>query len=158
MSGQSYLIPNLAAGEWHESELVIRRSRFLTHITRADSPAMAREAIDVMRTRHADATHNCWAFNAGPPGSTAQIGANDDGEPHGTAGRPMLGMLLHSDVGCICCVVTRWFGGIKLGNLRLAFLVSNGGIGEILAVCLGFAGKGGHEVVKSLAHFLLLLP
>ncbi len=116
MSGQSYLIPNLAAGEWHESELVIRRSRFLTHITRADSPAMAREAIDVMRTRHADATHNCWAFNAGPPGSTAQIGANDDGEPHGTAGRPMLGMLLHSDVGCICCVVTRWFGGIKLGT------------------------------------------
>ena len=116
MPQQSYSIPNLAPGEWHESELVIRRSRFLTHITKVSSPAEARLAIEEMRTRHADATHNCWAFNAGPPDSTAQVGANDDGEPHGTAGRPMLGILLHSGIGNLCCVVTRWFGGIKLGT------------------------------------------
>lgn len=116
MPQQSYSIPNLAPGEWHESELVIRRSRFLTHIAKVSSTAEARLAIDEIRTRHADATHNCWAFNAGQPDSTAQVGANDDGEPHGTAGRPMLGILLHSGIGNLCCVVTRWFGGIKLGT------------------------------------------
>ncbi|MDO5536266.1 MAG: YigZ family protein [Desulfovibrionaceae bacterium] len=116
MSQTSYPVPDLAPGQCHETSLLIRRSRFLTHIARASSPDEARAFVELMRVRHADATHNCWAFNAGPPGSTAQIGASDDGEPHGTAGRPMLGVLLHGDVGEICCVVTRWFGGIKLGT------------------------------------------
>ncbi len=116
MPSQSYLIPDLAPGACHETTLVIRRSRFLTHIARARDTAEARAFIELMRASHADATHNCWAFNAGPPGSTAQVGASDDGEPHGTAGRPMLNVLLHADVGELCCVVTRWFGGIKLGT------------------------------------------
>jgi uncharacterized YigZ family protein len=63
-----------------------------------------------------DATHHCWAFVAGPPGSTAQIGMSDDGEPHGTAGRPMLRALLHGGVGEIAVVCTRYFGGVKLGT------------------------------------------
>ncbi len=116
MPPQSYLGPDLAHGVCHETTLVIRRSRFLTHIARAADTAGARAFIELMRGRHADATHNCWAFNAGPPGSTAQVGASDDGEPHGTAGRPMLNVLLHADVGELVCVVTRWFGGIKLGT------------------------------------------
>ncbi|MCU0618133.1 MAG: YigZ family protein [Gemmatimonadaceae bacterium] len=63
-----------------------------------------------------DATHHCWAYVAGPPGSTSHIGLSDDGEPHGTAGRPMLNVLLHADVGDIVAVVTRWYGGVKLGT------------------------------------------
>lgn len=73
-----------------------------------------------IRAGNADATHNCWAYAAGPPGDTARIGSSDDGEPHGTAGRPMLNVLLHCGVGQICVVVSRWFGGIKLGTGGLA--------------------------------------
>lgn len=63
-----------------------------------------------------DATHHCWAFVAGPPGSTRQVGMSDDGEPHGTAGRPILNALLHSGVGEVVAVVTRYYGGTKLGK------------------------------------------
>jgi uncharacterized YigZ family protein len=63
-----------------------------------------------------DATHHCWAFVAGPPGTTAQVGLGDAGEPHGTAGRPILNVLLHSEVGEVAAVVSRWFGGVKLGK------------------------------------------
>src|SRR5690606_7146777 len=69
-----------------------------------------------LRAEYPDATHNCWAFVAGPPGDTASIGMSDAGEPHGTAGRPMLDVLLHSDVGEVVAVVTRYFGGTKLGT------------------------------------------
>ncbi len=67
-----------------------------------------------------DATHHCWAFVAGPPGSTAHIGMSDAGEPHGTAGRPMLTALLHGGVGEIVVVCSRYFGGVKLGTGGLA--------------------------------------
>lgn len=111
-----FFVPGIGPGLWHETSLLVRRSRFLTQITRVGSSGEARAFVERMRIRHADATHNCWAFVAGPAGSTAQIGASDDGEPHGTAGRPMLQVLLHSNVGELCAVVTRWFGGVKLGT------------------------------------------
>ena len=63
-----------------------------------------------------DATHHCWAYVVGAPGSTDRIGLSDDGEPHGTAGRPMLMVLQHSDVGDVVAVVTRYYGGTKLGT------------------------------------------
>jgi uncharacterized YigZ family protein len=69
-----------------------------------------------MRREFADATHNCWAYVAGPPGTTAAIGMSDAGEPHGTAGRPMLDVLLYSAVGEVAAVVTRHYGGTKLGK------------------------------------------
>lgn len=110
------LIPALASGELHQTSLTIKRSTFITHIGQCSDTAAAREGIERVRSRYADATHNCWAFVACPAGSTAQVGCSDDGEPHGTAGRPMLTTLLHSGVGEIFCVVTRYFGGIKLGT------------------------------------------
>lgn len=94
----------------------MRRSRFLTQTCQADSREASREFVEYIRRLHPDATHNCWAFVAGPPGDTALIGSSDDGEPKGTAGRPMLGTLLHCGIGQICVVVSRWFGGIKLGT------------------------------------------
>lgn len=72
--------------------------------------------VAAIRKEYSDATHNCWAFQCGAPGSTALVGMSDDGEPHGTAGRPMLNVLLHSQVGEVVCVVTRYFGGVKLGT------------------------------------------
>lgn len=113
---EHYNIPLAKPDDPHSSSLVERRSRFLTRCVHADSPEKARAFVDRIRREQPDASHNCWAFVAGPPGDTARIGSSDDGEPHGTAGRPMLQVLLHSGIGEICAVVSRWFGGIKLGT------------------------------------------
>jgi len=98
------------------TEDAVLGSRFIATLGEATSADAARSFIDGIRTEFPDATHNCWAYVAGPPGSTASIGMSDAGEPHGTAGRPMLDVLLHSGVGEIVAVVTRYFGGTKLGT------------------------------------------
>ena len=84
-----YAVPDVAPQHPHSTEIIIRRSRFLTQCAHTAGPAEARAFVDAVRRKHADATHNCWAYAAGAPGDTAQIGSSDDGEPHGTAGRPM---------------------------------------------------------------------
>ncbi|MGD2046362.1 MAG: YigZ family protein [Gemmatimonadota bacterium] len=100
----------------HRVEQTIQRSRFITTTARAPDADAAHAFVARIREEFPDATHNCWAFVAGPPGDTAQIGMSDDGEPHGTAGRPMLTTLLHGGVGEIVAVCTRYFGGVKLGT------------------------------------------
>lgn len=100
----------------HREELVIDRSRFLCTIERVGSVNDAQAFVKSMQQEFANATHNCWAYVVGAPGSTSHIGLSDDGEPHGTAGRPMLTVLLHSGLGDIAAVVTRWYGGVKLGT------------------------------------------
>lgn len=107
-------------------EEVILRSRFITTAAPADTVEAARAFIAEIRAEFPDATHNCYAFVAGPPGSTAQIGMSDDGEPAGTAGRPMLAVLLGCGVGDIGVVVTRYWGGIKLGTGGLVRAYSGG--------------------------------
>lgn len=107
-----YTIP----AERHRTEEEILRSRFITTVGYTPTVEAAREFIAQVSAEFGDASHNCWAYVVGPPGSTAQIGMSDDGEPHGTAGRPMLTVLLHSDIGDICAVVTRYFGGTLLGK------------------------------------------
>jgi len=94
----------------------IERSRFITTVAPAASIEEAHEFIERIRAEFPDATHNCWAYVVGPPGSTSRVGMSDDGEPHGTAGRPMLTALLHGGVGDVAAVVTRYYGGIKLGT------------------------------------------
>lgn len=69
-----------------------------------------------MNDEFSDATHNCWAYLIGAPGNTDRIGMSDAGEPHGTAGRPMLTALQHSGVGDIAAIVTRFYGGTNLGT------------------------------------------
>ena len=107
-----YRIPAKA----HRTEETIKRSRFIATIAHAPTEESAKAFISGVRDEFPDATHNCWAYVAGPPGDTARVGMSDDGEPHGTAGRPMLTVLLHSDIGEIVAVVTRYFGGTKLGT------------------------------------------
>lgn len=100
----------------HRVEDSIKRSRFICTAAHAPDIDSAKTFIAEIKAEFPDATHNCWAFAAGPPGDTAQVGMSDDGEPHGTAGKPMLNTLLHGDVGEIAVVVTRYFGGTKLGT------------------------------------------
>jgi uncharacterized YigZ family protein len=107
-----YPIP---AGE-HRTREEISRSRFLTTLAPAATIEEAQAFVARMRAEFPDATHNCWAYVVGAPGSTGRVGMSDDGEPHGTAGRPMLTALLHSGVGDVAAVVTRYYGGTKLGT------------------------------------------
>lgn len=104
----------------------------------------------------AGATHNCWAFVAGAPGETSHIGLSDDGEPHGTAGRPMLTVLLHANVGEIAAVVTRWYGGIKLGTGGLARAYS-GAVQEALAT-LPTAWRVDEVALVIVVHYDLVTP
>lgn len=106
-----YAIPEAAARIQQEH----RRSLFITILDHAPEPARAQAVIQQVREEFADAHHHCWAFVAGPPGSSTHVGYSDDGEPHGSAGKPMLNVLLHSRVGEIVGVTTRYFGGTKLG-------------------------------------------
>lgn len=110
----------------HRAEEVIRKSRFITALARAPHAEAAQAFIEAIRAEFPDATHHCWAFVAGAPGDTASIGMSDDGEPHGTAGRPMLTTLLHSGVGEIVAVCTRYYGGTKLGTGGLSRAYSGG--------------------------------
>ena len=111
-----YLVPDLEPQAMYRCEELIKRSRFIVSIAYTPSAEAAKAFVERIRQEFPDATHNCWAYAAGRPGDTGQVGYSDDGEPHGTAGRPMLTMLLHGGVGALCAVVTRYFGGIKLGT------------------------------------------
>ncbi len=110
----------------HRVEEVILRSRFITTVQYTPTVEAAREFIGEIKAEFADASHNCWAYLVGPPGSTSQIGYSDDGEPHGTAGRPMFTVLQHSGLGDVTAVVTRYFGGTKLGKGGLGRAYSDG--------------------------------
>lgn len=98
------------------SEIEVERSRFITTVQEITSPEAAQVFVAELKAEFPDANHNCWAYLVGPPGSSDRIGLSDDGEPHGVAGRPMLTTLQHSGLGDTAVVVTRYFGGIKLGK------------------------------------------
>ncbi len=98
-----------------ESELVVKRSRFIACVGLADSREAAMAFVAACQRRYPDARHVCWAFVAGNPASGAEMGCNDAGEPAGTAGKPMLSVLEHKGLGDVVAVVIRYFGGIKLG-------------------------------------------
>ena len=121
-AGLRYAVPSRI----YRVEELIQRSRFITTAAHAPDANAANAFVDSVRELFPDATHHCWAFVAGPPGSTAHIGMSDDGEPHGTAGRPMLTILLHSGVGEIVTVCTRYFGGVKLGTGGLSRAYAGG--------------------------------
>ncbi|OEL03615.1 YigZ family protein [Staphylococcus casei] len=98
----------------HTIENVISKSRFIAHIKPISSEAEAKAFINEVKTEHSEATHNCSAYTVGDQMNIQK--ANDDGEPSGTAGVPMLDILKKLEVHNVCVVVTRYFGGIKLGG------------------------------------------
>ena len=95
-----------------ESEFVEKRSRFISHIWRVETEAEARSRIEEMKKRYYDARHNCWCYLLKEGGV---VRYSDDGEPQGTAGQPMLNVFQREEVTNVCCVVTRYFGGVLLG-------------------------------------------
>ena len=94
-----------------EVEAEIRKSRFIGIVMPVDSRDAAQLELERLRTRHRAATHVCWALMAG-----GQSGMSDDGEPSGTAGRPMLEVLRHHELDGVLAAVVRYYGGIKLGS------------------------------------------
>jgi uncharacterized YigZ family protein len=100
-----------------ETEITERRSRFIGHILPVTTEDAAKAEIARLKARYHDARHNCWCYIL-RDGETARYA--DDGEPQGTAGQPMLSMLRHEGVTDVCCVVTRYFGGVLLGSGGLA--------------------------------------
>ncbi|WP_174720986.1 YigZ family protein [Streptococcus periodonticum] len=91
----------------------IKKSRFICHIKRVTTEDEARNFIQAVKKEHYKATHNCSAFILGERSKMKR--SSDDGEPSGTAGVPMLGVLENHQLTNVCVVVTRYFGGIKLG-------------------------------------------
>ncbi len=97
-----------------ESELIIQKSRFITYVNRAETEQEAQSFIDDIKNQHKSANHNCSAYMIGEHDNIQK--ANDDGEPSGTAGFPMLEVLKKQGLKDTVVVVTRYFGGIKLGG------------------------------------------
>ncbi len=97
-------------------EETIKKSRFITYIVHTVGVDAAKEVVQVIRDQHPAARHHCWAFVAGAPNDSQQLGFSDDGEPSGTAGKPMLAQLMGSGLGEVTAVVVRYYGGVMLGT------------------------------------------
>ncbi len=119
---KAYLIPAETISFTEE----IKKSRFITYIAHTDGIDAAKDYIQSIKAQYPDARHHCWAFVAGRPDDSQQLGFSDDGEPTGTAGKPIMAQLLGSHLGEITCVVVRYFGGIKLGTGGLVRAYGNG--------------------------------
>ena len=113
-------------------EIEIQRSKFLAFAARADTETAARAVIDSQKRLYPDARHHCSAYTYLPPQATPVRRSSDDGEPSGTAGRPMLDVLVGTGLQNVAVVVTRYFGGIKLGTGGLVRAYS-GAVAEVLA-------------------------
>ncbi|WP_024554990.1 IMPACT family protein [Franconibacter helveticus 513] len=109
---ESWLIPAQPVTVTEE----IKKSRFITLLAHTDGVEAAKAFVSLVKAEHPDARHHCQAWVAGAPDDSQQLGFSDDGEPAGTAGKPMLAQLLGSGVGEITAVVVRYYGGIKLGT------------------------------------------
>ncbi|WP_286263864.1 YigZ family protein [Thalassotalea atypica] len=97
-------------------ETIVTRSRFICYLFPCDSAGQAKHHVKQLQAEHPQANHHCYAFLAGAPNDSQLYGFSDDGEPSGTAGRPMLATLQGSEIGQVCAVVVRYFGGTKLGT------------------------------------------
>ena len=111
MKNKAYPVPQSSV----RTEDVIKKSRFICDICRVQNRNEAKAFISTIKNEFPDARHHCSAFIAGHP-QTGDMGMSDDGEPQGTAGKPMLQVLQGSGIGDIAVVVTRYFGGILLGT------------------------------------------
>ncbi|MEX2473593.1 YigZ family protein [Marinobacter sp.] len=98
-----------------ERETEIKKSRFIARVAPVSSRDEVKAWLDHAHRDHPDARHICWAYQIGRPGSAAEAAMNDDGEPSGTAGKPILGVIQHKDMGDVLVMVVRYFGGTKLG-------------------------------------------
>ena len=130
-----------------ENETVIERSRFICRVKRVVSEDDARAFIEEVRKKHSTATHNCYAYVASEDGNLMKF--SDDGEPQGTAGMPMLEVLRNRKIMMTAAVVTRYFGGVKLGAGGLVRAYSG-----CVASCLNEAAIVSNELSAELTVLL----
>lgn len=122
------------------SELLIKKSRFIGRVEAVPDRAVAQRIVADLVAQHPGAAHVCWALLAG--GHSAAV---DDGEPSGTAGRPMLDVLRHQDLDGVLATVVRYFGGVKLGA---------GGLVRAYTECIAQALKGADKIPIVRQHLL----
>ena len=97
-------------------ETVVNRSRFICYLVPCQSIEEAKEQVKLCQLEHPQASHHCYAFLTKAANDSLGFGYSDDGEPSGTAGKPMLAVLKGGGIGKVCAVVVRYFGGTKLGT------------------------------------------
>jgi len=97
------------------NELIVKKSRFIAYAYESSSREAAMEKLEQIKLKYPDARHHCWAYLLGSAEQPKSVAMSDDGEPSGTAGKSILNVLQHKDVGDIIVIVVRYFGGIKLG-------------------------------------------
>lgn len=126
----SYPIPT----EQAFAEIEIKKSRFLGYAKGISNREEGMAWLEVIKQKYPDARHHCWAYLLGNPSCATNAGMGDDGEPSGTAGKPILNVLQHKGVGDIMIIVVRYFGGIKLGagGLTRAYSQSAQAVMEVL--------------------------
>lgn len=93
----------------------VKKSRFIARLSYAPDREQAIQALEQAKQDFPDARHHCWAYQIGPPNSPHLAAMSDDGEPSGTAGKPILNVIQHKEIGDLMLIVIRYFGGIKLG-------------------------------------------
>ncbi len=96
-------------------ETDIKKSRFIAYAKKVVSREQAMEYVSELKVAYPDARHVCWGYVIGDPNNSTNSGCNDDGEPSGTAGKPILSQINYSNIGNVVVVVVRYFGGIRLG-------------------------------------------
>ncbi|GKT11492.1 MAG: hypothetical protein ISEC1_P0456 [Thiomicrorhabdus sp.] len=107
----SYPIPT----ELAKAEIEIKKSRFIGYAKGVASREAGMAWLAEIKAEYPDARHHCWAYLIGNPNCATNAGMGDDGEPSGTAGKPILNVLNHKGIGDIMIIVVRYFGGVKLG-------------------------------------------
>ncbi len=156
----SYQVP---AAEF-QSEYVVKKSRFIARILPVDSRATVNEAVARARKDYPDAGHHCWAYLLGRPEDASNAGMSDDGEPAGTAGKPILNVIQHGHLGDVLVIVIRYFGGIKLGAGGLVRAYSaatqqalDEAPAQVVRELKSFTLTGDFSAEQGLRHFLGLI-
>ena len=128
----SYPIP----AERCRAEIEIKKSRFIAYADFVENRAQAMAMLEELKAAYPDARHHCWAYLLGDPSCASSAGMGDDGEPSGTAGKPILNVLQHKGIGDVMLVVVRYFGGVKLGagGLTRAYSQAAQAVMEILPI------------------------
>lgn len=128
----AYPIP----AELTRAEIEIKKSRFIAYARHIETREQGMQWLASIKTQYPDARHHCWAYQIGNPTCASNAGMGDDGEPSGTAGKPILNVLQHKGIGDVMIVVVRYFGGIKLGagGLTRAYGQAAQAVMEILPV------------------------
>lgn len=144
-----------------QTEYLVKKSRFIARVVPVEDRADVSAALAQARLDYPDARHHCWAYLLGRPEDASTAGMSDDGEPAGTAGRPILNVLQHGHLGDVLVVVIRYFGGIKLGagGLVRAYstatqLVVDATPAKTLRLLQEYTVTGDFSAEQPLRHFL----